>query len=326
MTVHRILNKDKYPTSFVRVDIRSVKIIDEFLKKRFVYVNNNCLAVSEYLAPAKVLVCNRCFQIGHFRSNCRSALEHCKTCGEGVKDIMLHKESCDKNQCCVRCKGSHESNDLRCPEILSFRAQLTRPLLHANNRTQPTQPNACILTVNDRDFPALNPQTNGNANGKNFNYTRDTQDSYSKRIDEIEIRAKQLDQCMKRLIELNAKTSDQANHIQRVIMKHDMDLKIQGIDVTFQKEFFSQLVSPLCQAIVEIIPALVQQNTLKDSTLLCPSLTGMCAKLANDLPVWTNKFAQNELTRSQVAKDYGKMVQRETDAPTNEDENPPLAN
>ena len=54
LTIHRILNKDKRPASFVRVDIQSVKTIDEILKKRFIYVTNIRLAVSEYLAPAKV--------------------------------------------------------------------------------------------------------------------------------------------------------------------------------------------------------------------------------------------------------------------------------
>jgi hypothetical protein len=71
LTIHRILNKDKRPTSFVRLDMQHVKTIDAILKKRFIYANNNRLAVFKCVAPAKLLICNRCFQIGHFRSTCQ---------------------------------------------------------------------------------------------------------------------------------------------------------------------------------------------------------------------------------------------------------------
>lgn len=321
LTAHRILSKDKQPTSFVRIDIQSGSAIDAILKKKFIYVNNNRLAVTEYLAPAKVLVCNRCFQIGHFRSTCRSELEHCKSCGVGVKDIIQHKDSCDKTACCVRCKGAHESNDARCPVILAFRAQLTRSLLTTNNGTNQATSITPGLLLNEQDFPALVTQKNGSGPIRNLNFTHANQGNHLQQLDEIECKVKTLDIQMKRLIELNNSITDQAARTHQLILNHDKDIQINRIESTFQKEFISQYVSPICQAMVEIIPSLVQQNSLQDNTLLCPSLTGLCAKMANDLPTWTSRFAKNEATKARIAKEYDMMDRRTAEAHILEESN-----
>jgi hypothetical protein len=47
----------------------------------------------------------------------------------GVKDIIQHKETCEKKQSCVRCKGAHEANDVRCSDIMFYRSILTKSLL-----------------------------------------------------------------------------------------------------------------------------------------------------------------------------------------------------
>ena len=326
LTIHRILNKDKRPTSFVRVDLQSVKTIDEILKKRFIYANNIRLAVSEYLAPAKVLVCNRCFQIGHFRSTCRSDLERCRTCGIGVKHITLHKDTCDKKQCCVRCKGVHESNDSRCPVVLAFRAQLTRTLLNTRSGIKPNTATRTSHTFNDRGFPILSNQDNPNARAKDFNYIRPSACNHTKHMDELESKVKDLDQHMQRLIAMNSSFADQTAQTHQLIMKHEKEIQINRIDSTFQKEFISQFVSPICQVIVEIISSLVQQQTLKDKTLLSPSLTELCSKLTDDLTVWTNKFAQNEVMRTQISNVFNTMAQRTTETPNSEEACPPAMN
>jgi hypothetical protein len=105
---------------------------------------------------------------------------------------------------------------------------------------------------------------------------------------------KDLDEHMKRLIAMNNCFANQAAQTHHLIMKHDKDIQINGMNSLFQKEFMSQFVSPVCQAIVEIIPSLVKQKTLNGRTLLCPSLTDVCAKLSNRLHVLTNKFPRTK--------------------------------
>ncbi|CAF3182490.1 unnamed protein product [Rotaria sp. Silwood2] len=61
---------------------------------------------------------------------------------------------------------------------------------------------------------------------------------------------------------------------------------------------------------IEVIPVLVKQNTLNDKTLLCPSLSALCAKLANDLSVWTNKFLQNEDIKLKLINDFNPTNQQ----------------
>ncbi|CAF3633762.1 unnamed protein product [Rotaria sp. Silwood1] len=96
MNAHRILNKNQHPTTLVRLDINNINVIDELVGKKFLSIDNLRLEVMEYLAPAKVLICSKCYQIGHFRSTCKSTLEYCKTCGFSSKDLNQHKEKCNK--------------------------------------------------------------------------------------------------------------------------------------------------------------------------------------------------------------------------------------
>ncbi|CAF2757610.1 unnamed protein product [Rotaria sp. Silwood2] len=124
MNAHRIFNKSQQPTALVRLDINNVNVIDELFDKKFLYIDNLRLRVMEYLAPAKVLICGKCYQIGHFRSTCKSTLEYCNTCGFNSNDLNRHKEKYDKKQCCIRCKGSHDSNDVSCPDVKTYRVAL----------------------------------------------------------------------------------------------------------------------------------------------------------------------------------------------------------
>ena len=83
VNAHRITNKNHQPTTFVRVDIKNIKSIDDLLSTKYIYLNSSRYSITEYLAPAKVLVCTKCFQIGHFRSTCKSVMEFCRICGVG---------------------------------------------------------------------------------------------------------------------------------------------------------------------------------------------------------------------------------------------------
>jgi hypothetical protein len=311
LSAHRISNKNNQLTTFVRVDINNVNVIDELLRKKFMFIDNMRLTVVEYLAPAKVLVCTKCYHIGHFRSTCKSTLEFCRTCGAGVADINQHKEICDKKQSCIRCKGPHEANDIRCPNIKSYRAILTKSLLSTAGAMNHQQHNKrANYHYSNQDFPLLNVNANHNTN-----YSKDNNSfMIDKRIDELYNKMNKIDENLNRLVELNNNCLDQSARIQQVIMQHDHVLKLQTIDNAFQRDFVSQFITPLGQVLVDIIPSLVKQNVINDKTVLCSSLTALCDKLACDLPIWTNRFEQNDNIKSKLIMDYNGKNQQQQDA------------
>ncbi|CAF3907515.1 unnamed protein product, partial [Rotaria sp. Silwood1] len=128
--------------------------------------------------------------------------------------------------------------------------------------------------------------------------------STGKRIDDLFNKFNKLEQNFDRILELNNNYLDKLAQTQKVLAKHDHELLLLQYDITFQREFVSQFVSPLCQMLVDVIPTLVKQNVIKDKTLLCPSLTAMSDKLANELPVWTNRFLQNENVKAKLISDF----------------------
>jgi hypothetical protein len=123
-----------------------------------------------------------------------------------------------------------------------------------------------------------------------------------------------IDENLNRLVELNNNCLDQSARIQQVIMQHDHVLKLQTIDNAFQRDFVSQFITPLGQVLVDIIPSLVKQNVINDKTVLCSSLTALCDKLACDLPIWTNRFEQNDNIKSKLIMDYNGKNQQQQDA------------
>ena len=66
----------------------------------------------------------------------------------------------------------------------------------------------------------------------------------------------------------------------------------------------NEFVSPLCQVLVEVLPILVKQNVIQDKTLLCSSLTGLTDKLADELPTWSTRYAQNEHLKVKLINDF----------------------
>ncbi|CAF3554621.1 unnamed protein product [Rotaria socialis] len=131
VNLFRLSNKNKRPATIVRLHIIRIKVIDDLLSKKHIYINNIRYPISEYLVPVKVLVCTKCFQIGHIRSTCRSSTEFCRICGTAINDLKEHKDKCNNKPKCIKCAGEHDSNDHRCPNIKTFRVILTKSLLNS---------------------------------------------------------------------------------------------------------------------------------------------------------------------------------------------------
>ncbi|CAF1365781.1 unnamed protein product [Rotaria sp. Silwood1] len=322
----RISNKNKLPTTLVRLDIKNINVINDLLNKKFLYVDNIRFAITEYLAPAKVLICSKCFQVGHFRSSCKNPLDFCKFCGAGVDDLNQHKLNCDKKLNCLRCKGEHDANDMRCPIITTYRSALTKSFLTTagvNDHPQQNQTNQTNYWFNNNDYPVLNKKNSTNHHHCSVN---NIASDAGKKIEELFLKMKKIEENLNKLLDLNNNYSDQLIGLQQVVMNHTHDLHLQQIDTSFQRDFINQFVSPLCQVMVEVIPTLVKQNVLNDKTLFCPSLAGLCTKLVNDLPGWANRFLQNEQFKSKLINDHNRKTQHPSDPSTNKKIHPPSSN
>jgi hypothetical protein len=312
---NRLINKNNQPTSFVRLDIKNIDLIDNLIGKKFIYCKNLRLAITEYMAPARVLICNKCFQIGHFRSTCKSTLDSCKLCGVMVKDIKKHVETCSKKLCCVRCKGEHAANDIKCPAVKDYRAELTKTLLSQHNApqnqstSQQQDGRVAPVNYNENDSPILNANHQSNQFGNNplgkNNYTKNN----DKRIDELCTKMNKINDNVTHLLELNNNAVSQNTRTLQTLMKHEHQVQLLQVDTSLQREYTNQFLSPICQMIVDIVPMLVKQNMINDKTILCPSLTALCDKLTNDVSFWTSKFHQNENIKLKLINEFNMINQ-----------------
>ena len=99
------------------------------------------------------LICSKCMGIGHFRRQCKQIQDTCKKCGRDVEDMINHSTTCTKLQC-KHCVGDHMSNDMKCPVVKQFRADLTGFLLSPAIQSNPHLSNA---DLSNSTFPPLNP-------------------------------------------------------------------------------------------------------------------------------------------------------------------------
>jgi len=280
-------------------------------------LKNLRLTVTDFLAPAKVLVCSKCVQIGPFRSTCKNITDLCKTCSVAVQNINEHKDVCAKTPCCVRCGGAHQSSDKRCPEVKSFRAALEKFLLTSTNHPNHHQFNPETHRNADPDFPTLNID-------RHHNYRSNQPSNYtSQRIDELFNKLNKLDDNLNRMINLNNNFSNLLARTQLLVTKHDNALQVHQIDLVFQREFVSQFISPVCQVLLDIIPTLVKKKVISDKTLLCPSLTELSEKLSGELPVWTNRFLQNENIKTKMINDFNTNNPELSNTSSNNEAPPP---
>ena len=259
----RITAENSNPSSSVRLGVQNISVVDKLLGKKFIHYENLGLAVTEYLAPSKVLVCPKCFKIGHFRSTCKSDLSICRKSHVGVTNIKLHLESCKDRLCCVKCRGPHEATDIRCPNIRAYRALLIMSLLPTATPPADQQTICPNFYRNDLDFPMLKE------NPKNTPYrTNNLLLDNIKKTGEMFTKIEHLDDSMNHLIDLNNKQLNQITSIQQLSMKHESQLQTQQTDILFQHKFLSQFTSAICQVLVETISTLVKQNTINDKTML----------------------------------------------------------
>jgi len=165
---------------------------------------------------------------------------------------------------------------------------------------------------NDQDFPVLSV----NPNKLPYRINNEINPT-GKRIDEMYMKINHLDENLNRLIDINNKHLNHIMRIQQVSIKHEHQLQLQQADISFQHEFISQFISPICSVILDIIPVLVKQNTINDKTLLGTSLTQTCEKLSLELPVWTNRFVQNENIKAKLINEFNVINQQIPDTVTN---------
>ncbi|CAF3226018.1 unnamed protein product [Rotaria socialis] len=145
----------------------------------------------------------------------------------GVKDIKQHVPT-------------------QCPIIKSYRSTLTESLLLTtaapNHHHQHTR---AVYHHNATDYPILNESSN-----KNWNYTNNTLINTGKRIDKLFTKMKHLDDNMNGLMDLNNKQLQQITFMHQMTTKHEHQLQIQQSDITFQHDFMSQCISPICQLLI----------------------------------------------------------------------------
>ncbi|CAF1305348.1 unnamed protein product [Adineta ricciae] len=151
--VIRMKNKNQAIIKMVKLEFSDYKQRDEILNNGKIFINSLTYDVDEYLAPARVLICSKCMAIGHFRKQCKQENETCRKCGDTTPDMKQHLESCSQIKC-KHCNGDHMSNDMKCPTVKQFRAELTKQLLAPTSLTNAHIPQYDLSTC---DFPPLNP-------------------------------------------------------------------------------------------------------------------------------------------------------------------------
>ncbi|CAF1415288.1 unnamed protein product [Adineta ricciae] len=128
VNVIRLKNRNQRPVPTVKIETSCATTRESILQLKQMNIGYINYKVTEYLAPAQVLLCGNCYEIGHFQKNCPLKDETiCKTCGEKYRDIKEHE--CSGQAKCIRCGENHKSSDPKCQMVKSYRAALTRNLL-----------------------------------------------------------------------------------------------------------------------------------------------------------------------------------------------------
>ncbi|CAF1415441.1 unnamed protein product [Rotaria magnacalcarata] len=152
----RMKNKFQNDIKLIKLELTSSSTRDDLLNQKRIIINYITYEIIEYLAPANVLICSKCMALGHFKKQCTQIKETCRTCGEQVDDMKIHK--CSKIEKCIHCEQNHKSSSLKCPVVKSFRSELTRKILHGNNHTSQDQHLMNKnFTFNSNNFPPPPP-------------------------------------------------------------------------------------------------------------------------------------------------------------------------
>ncbi|CAF4911148.1 unnamed protein product [Rotaria sp. Silwood1] len=162
LKVIRLKNKDQYDTKIVKVEFSSSKTRDEILSNGHMVINYVKYDVKEYLPQATILICTKCFGVGHFRKQCKQTDDTCKVCSERCPDINKH--NCSGIAKCLHCGGDHYSNDMKCKVVKQYRADLTKILLSSSNKSfNNYRCNNMFTSISE--FPPLPRPTKSTING-----------------------------------------------------------------------------------------------------------------------------------------------------------------
>jgi hypothetical protein len=163
--VTRMKNRNQLNIKLVKLEFSEPNQRDEILNRRKIFVNSLTYDVDEYLAPARVLICSKCMGLGHFRKQCKQKDDTCKKCGITYNDIKDHSPTCSQLHC-IHCQGDHMSNDMKCPEVKQFPADLTKfllsPAIHAN-------PQSGNFHLTSTSFPPMNSAQRSTIHCQDFN-------------------------------------------------------------------------------------------------------------------------------------------------------------
>ena len=78
--------------------------------------------------------------------------------------------------------------------------------------------------------------------------------------------------------------------------------------ITFQQGLVNHLIFPLCQSLVEVLPALIKQNVELSSNEKYIPISSLCDKLSGELPKWSNIFTQNEAIKFKMIQDFNVII------------------
>ena len=165
--VVRLKNKLGSDTHLVKIELTSPAERSKILEGKRITYNYVSYLVTDYLAPANVLMCSKCCGLGHFRKQCTEAAETCRKCGLSFPDFKNH--ICAAATCCKHCGGDHPANSMKCPIVRAFRADLTRKLLsknihHVNNIEHMPIPPPLMAHPPPGRPPRVNPWSNSISN------------------------------------------------------------------------------------------------------------------------------------------------------------------
>ena len=165
--VVRLKNKLGNDIHLVKIELTSPAERSKILEGKRITCNYVSYLVTDYLAPANVLICSKCCGIEHFRKQCTEAAETCRKCGLSFPDFKNH--ICSSATCCKHCSGDHPANLMKCPVVRAFRADLTRKLLsknihHVNNIEHMAIPPPLMAHPPPGRPPRVNPWATSTSN------------------------------------------------------------------------------------------------------------------------------------------------------------------
>ncbi|CAF4543959.1 unnamed protein product [Didymodactylos carnosus] len=263
--VIRLKNQKQNDTKLVKLEFIKPNQRDEILSRGKIMVDSLTYVVEEYLAPARVLICSKCCGIGHFRKQCQQNDETCKVCGLSCVDLASHQ--CSQQLKCIHCGGNHSSNELKCPVVKEFRAQLTKRLLSIPSTDSHFRPQLS-------DFPVLNSaQYPTIVNNKNW-YNRNNNDeqtltklndiivSISKLNDKIEDLSLKTDKCEESITQQNRMVKETEKQIFLVSnnMK-EFNANIKQLEIIFKRHenCLNNVIYPI---LTDVIKFVVEHNQI----------------------------------------------------------------